>query len=268
MSADFIHSMTQAIYPWLVAAALGASRGLGIVLVTPAFNRLGLNGMIRLAVAFVIAIPVVPSLLSLVGGQHLSVLMTLGLVAKEMLIGVLIGLVFGVPFWAAEIAGHLIDLQRGSSMAQLLDPNAMTQTNVTATLMTVTMIALFFASGGFHDLLQGFYQSYTFWPLMTFKPALNWPAAMAVIGLLDQMMVIGVRMMAPLIIAILVADLMLAYLARIAPNLHVFALSLPIKNLLFALLMVIYIMFLVPRMMTDLGALSDVPARLQSVVGS
>ena len=32
------------------------------------------------------------------------------------LLGVLFGLLFGIPFWAAEVAGELIDLQRGSNV--------------------------------------------------------------------------------------------------------------------------------------------------------
>ncbi len=42
---------------------------------------------------------------------------------------------------------------------------------------------------------------------------------------------IGVLMVAPLLIAMLITDLMLAYLSRMAPSLHIFDLSLPVKNL-------------------------------------
>ena len=93
-------------------------------------------------------------------------------------------------------------------------------------------------------------------------------SAMALLGLLDQVMQIGVLMIAPLVIALLVADLMLAYLARMAPNLHVFDLSLPIKNLLFAFLMLVYVIFLIPFMLEHLDAANLYMERLEAILGA
>lgn len=53
-------------------------------------------------------------------------------------------------------------------------------------------------------------------------------------------------------VAILVADLLLAYLSRMAPSLHVFDLSMPVKNLLFAVLILLYVSFLIPNMVDSL----------------
>ena len=58
-------------------------------------------------------------------------------------------------------------------------------------------------------------------------------------------------------IAILIADVMLALLSRMAPQMHVFDLSMSVKNLLFSGLMVVYLMFLTPLMMQQLAQLQD-----------
>lgn len=266
---DFARFLTDFAYPLIAAAAVGVARALGMVLVTPAFNRLGLTGMIRSAVAVTISIPlIVPLFEAMTSADQLSSFTVAGMVVKELLIGVVIGLVFGVPFWAAEVAGELIDLQRGSTMAQIIDPMGSTQTGVTATLMTITLLALFFITGGFMLLLDGFYRSYSLWPAVDFVPLLSEASAMALLGLLDQVMQIGVLMVAPLVIALLVADLMLAYLARMAPNLHVFDLSLPVKNLLFAFLMLIYVVFLIPLMLDQLDVAKLNVARLEAILGA
>jgi len=266
---DFARFLTDFAYPLIAAATVGVARALGMVLVTPAFNRLGLTGMIRSAVAVTISIPlIVPLFEAMTSADQLSSFTVAGMVIKELLIGVVIGLVFGVPFWAAEVAGELIDLQRGSTMAQIIDPMGSTQTGVTATLMTITLLALFFITGGFMLLLDGFYRSYSLWPAVDFMPLLSEASAMALLGLLDQVMQIGVLMVAPLVIALLVADLMLAYLARMAPNLHVFDLSLPVKNLLFAFLMLIYVVFLIPLMLDQLDVAKLNVARLEAILGA
>tara|TARA_R110002020_G_scaffold109835_15_gene254098 strand:+ start:133 stop:960 length:828 start_codon:yes stop_codon:yes gene_type:complete len=266
---DFTRFLTDFAYPMIAAAAVGVARALGMVLVTPAFNRLGLTGMIRSAVAVTISIPLMlPLFDAMVNAEQLSSFTLTGMVIKELLIGVVIGLVFGVPFWAAEVAGELIDLQRGSTMAQILDPMGSTESGVTATLLTVTLLALFFITGGFMLLLDGFYRSYSLWPAVNFTPLMTKASAMALLGLLDQVMQIGVLMIAPLVIALLVADLMLAYLARMAPNLHVFDLSLPIKNLLFAFLMLVYVIFLIPFMLEHLDAANLYMERLEAILGA
>lgn len=269
MFEEIIRALTDFIYPMLMAAAIGMARALGVILITPAFNRLGLTGLIRAAVAVTISIPMMlPTFEALSTMGTLSSLTIAALVVKELLIGIIIGMAFGIPFWAAEVAGELVDLQRASTMGQLLDPMGSTESSVSSTLLIITLVALFFVTGGFMVLLDGFYRSYSLWPVDAFMPVLETQAALALLSLLDQVMRIGVLMVVPLVIAMLVADLMMAYLARMAPNLHVFILSLPIKNLLFTFLMLVYIVFLVPKMVSDLDVLNDNYQQLEALIRS
>lgn len=266
---EFARFLTDFAYPLITAGALGVARALGMVLVTPAFNRLGLTGMIRSAVAVTISIPlIVPLYADIARLADISSIALAGMVIKELLIGVTIGLIFGVPFWAAEVAGEFIDLQRGSTMAQIVDPMGATETGVTSTLMSITLLALFFITGGFMLLLDGFYRSYSLWPAADVAPIMTHDSAIGLLTLLDQVMEIGLLMVAPLVIALLLSDLMLAYAARMAPNLHAFDLSLPIKNLLFAFLMLVYVVFLIPLMVNYLDVLELNLSRLEGILGA
>jgi type III secretion protein T len=260
-------AITELAYPLLVAASIAVSRALGMILLTPAFTRLGLTGMIRSAVAVAISLPVIAPVFETlsVNGQPTSFDLA-GLVIKEMVVGALIGLAFGIPFWAAEVAGDLVDLQRGSTMAQLLDPLAAGETSITATLLSVCLIALFFMSGGFLFLLDGFYRSYELWPAASFAPALEPGAFAAILSVLDRIMQIGLVIIAPVVIAILIADIMLAFLSRMAPQLHVFDLSLSVKNLLFSFLMVLYLAFLLPLLLDQLAGLGSTFETLRALV--
>lgn len=87
------------------------------------------------------------------------------------------------------------------------------------------------------------------------------------LSILDQIMRVGVLMVSPLLIALLVTDLMLAYLSRMAPNLHIFDLSLPVKNLFFTILMVIYIGFLIPMMLDQLAEFRGTVELLKTLAG-
>lgn len=269
MNPEFADALFDLAYPMLSAFGLAVARSLGLVLITPAFNRLGLSGMLRSAVAVVISIPIAPTVFMALGDMPSpSALTYAGLLMKELVIGVVIGLVFGIPFWAAEVAGELIDLQRGSTMAQLLDPLSIGESSVMSTFLSVVLIALFFMSGCFTAMLEGFYHSYHLWPALAFVPMFSDSSALQILHLLDQMMYIGVMMVAPLVIALLVADLMLAYLSRMAPQLHVFDLSLPVKNLLFAVLLTAYAAFLLPFLFGLLGDLPGSFSRLSDAMAA
>ena len=136
-----------------------------------------------------------------------------------------------------------------------------------ATLLTVMLITLFFMSGGFILMVDGYYHSYQLWPVTAFTPVFASSALLAVLSILDQIMRVGVLMVSPLLIALLVTDLMLAYLSRMAPNLHIFDLSLPVKNLFFSILMVIYIGFLIPLMLDQLAEFRGTVELLKTLAG-
>ncbi|MFJ3470993.1 type III secretion system export apparatus subunit SctT [Pseudomonas sp. NPDC090201] len=269
MDVNVANAFLEVAYPVISSAALAASRAMGVVVITPAFNRLGLTGMIRGCVAVAIAVPMFMPVFGAFTAlpEHGGFLLA-GLMVKELLIGVLIGLLFGIPFWAAEVAGELVDLQRGSTMAQLIDPLASGESSVMATLLTVMLIALFFMSGGFIMMVDGYYHSYQLWPVTAFTPLFASSALMAVLSILDQVSRVGVIMVAPLIICLLVTDLMLAYLSRMAPSLHIFDMSLPVKNLFFTVLMVIYIGFLIPVMLDQLAEFRGTVEFLKTLAGS
>jgi type III secretion protein T len=260
--------LLSATYPVLVATSIAMARALGMVLLTPAFTRLGMTGILRSSVAAVIAIPVVPTLLDGLATMQLTSAVIAGLLIKEMLIGAIIGLVFGIPFWAAEAAGDLVDLQRGSTAAQLLDPLALAESNITGTLLTITLLALFFLTGGFSLLLRGLYESYALWPAMSFAPVLGADSVAPILQMLDRIMQISILIVAPIVVGLLIADIALGFLSRMTPQFHVFDLSLAVKNLLFTILMAVYVVFLVPLMLSEVGALHGALDTLRRLAGT
>ncbi|UXN58292.1 type III secretion system export apparatus subunit SctT [Phyllobacterium zundukense] len=260
-------SLLALAYPLLMATAIAVARALGMIIVTPAFIRLGLTGLIRSGVAVAICIPAIPGVLnSLLAEGQMSSLVITGLLIKELVVGTIIGIAFGIPFWGAEVAGDLVDLQRGSTSAQLIDPLQVSETSIAGTLFVFALLALFFMSGGFLLLVDGFYRSYEIWPAAKFMPVVNVNAVPALLGVLDRIMQIGVLLIAPVVLALLLTDLMLAYLSRMSPQLHIFDLSLAIKNMLFAVLIVLYIAYLVPSMMSELKDLRGTSDILRTLV--
>ena len=250
---------------YVVAVGFATARMTGMIVVLPAFTRLGLTGILRGAVAFTLAFPLVPVLVQSLADQPLTVTTTGILLLKEAAVGLVIGLVLGVPFWAAEAAGDVLDLQRGSTSASLMDPLAITEKSISGTLLGLVMVALYYGSGGLRLVLRVVYDSYGLWPAARLLPLFSASAGRLFIGLLENVVTMGLMLGAPLVICLLLTDLVLALVARAAPHLNIFALSLGVKNLVFTLVMVLYCAFLIKYMGSDLESLLTVRHQLEAI---
>ena len=138
-----LNSMTD-VSIYIVAASIGLARMTGMIIVMPAFTRIGLTGILQAGVALALSLPLLPFILATVGPEPLGFAQMAGILLKETVVGMTIGLVLGVPIWAAEAAGEILDLQRGVTFAELVDPAYTTHNNIGGTFFAVVMVALFF----------------------------------------------------------------------------------------------------------------------------
>jgi len=251
----------------LSAFALGVARGLGLLQILPLSSRLGLTGMHRAGVAGTFSLLLLPLLMaqlgSAPGGAHLALL-----AGKEGLIGLLLGVIFALPFWIAETAGELIDQQRGSQGAVTPDPAGEEQTGVTATLLVLTLTTIFVLSGGMHWLIDALSSSYLLWPAGELVPRLATGAATHVMSLLDNILGAGLLLASPLIVAMVLAELTLGFINRFMPQLNVFDLALSVKGLVQVIGLPIYAVFLISYMRNGLAPLLHVQDELRLLSGS
>lgn len=254
MTLELLSQAIHAIHAQVLTLALVSARLLGAMAIAPAFERLGLTNTMRGAAAIAFAAPMVtlaPSSMFEAGLPTLFV--GVGLALKEAMVGFLIGFIFGIPFWAAQAAGDIMDLQRGATSATLVDPSSGTDAGVTGTFLTLAMLAMFFSANGVDAMVAAVYHSYLLWPLDRLWPQFELSHADVVLRLLNDVTFLGMLMAAPIIAAMLLADVVLAFVARAAPQLNAFSLSLALKNLVFMLLMAMYCAFLVTYMRDGLA---------------
>lgn len=253
------------LQPYFVAAAFALARMLAMMITFPVFDRLGVTGLIRNSIAVVLAIPLIPMIAAHLGNEQLGLGLIVALMLKEVIVGLIIGLVLAVPLYAAEAAGDILDQQRGSSQATLSDPVGTSQTAITGTLLVLVIIALYFASGCFDLTLRAIYDSYGIWPVRRLLPVLSREASGLLLSLLDAIMKTGLLLVGPIVICLLLVDLLFALIARAAPSLQPFYLSMTVKNLVFALVLVLYSAFLVGYMKNGLVVFLDVKPQLEAI---
>ncbi|MDF5817031.1 SctT family type III secretion system export apparatus subunit PscT [Pseudomonas aeruginosa] len=163
------------------------------------------------------------------------------LIGKEVLLGLLIGFVATIPFWAMEATGFIIDNQRGAALASTLNPSLGSQTSPTGLLLTQTLITLFFSGGAFLALVGSLFRSYASWPVSSFFPQFGSQWVAFFYAQFSQMLMLCALFAAPLLIAMFLAEFGLALVSRFAPSLNVFILAMPIKSLVASLLLVLYL---------------------------
>jgi type III secretion protein T len=262
---DLIGDPFQALEPYILAAAFALARMLALMTVFPVFDRLGVQGMVRNGIALVLSIPLIPMIADHLGNEKLSLGLVAALLLKEVTVGLVVGLVLAVPLYAAEVAGDIVDLQRGSSSASLSDPIGSTQANITGTLLVLVIIALYFASGCFDLTLRAIYDSYGIWPVRRILPLFSREAADLLLGLLDTIVRTGLVLVGPIVVCLLLVDLLFALIARAAPSLQPFILSMVVKNLVFSLVLVLYGAFLIGYMKNGLAVFLDAKVKLEAI---
>ena len=243
------------VMQWLLAFAMALARPLALVSLLPTFSRVGITGPVRGAIAAALCLPVLPALNHALADSGSSAIVLLLLSLKEAALGTALGLLLGVPFWALEIGGDLLDLQRGATQGRLDDPSGFGDLSISGTFLLVLGIALFASSGGLEVLADLLYRSWRIWPPLAALPAMTEATPDLLLGLLDQMLRQALRLVAPVILAMLLADVSLILVGRVAPNLRIDNQALAVRNLAFYLFLPLYAAFLMFYVRQDMAQL-------------
>ena len=234
---------------WIVAAGLAAVRFGAAFAICPALSDSMISGMARRCAVLGFAALCIPMVLDgMPPGVPYTPLLA-AIAVKEVLIGLAIGFFASLPFWIAENVGNVIDNQRGATMGEVYSPLSGTQVSTMGIFFTQIVSTIFFVSGAVFLLLGAIYSSYAVWPVFGgfVSPA---PGADGyILGTVDGMMRTTVVISAPIIIIMFLATLGLGFVNRTAPQLNVFFLSMPIKSALGIGMLVIYLPFIIDKLM-------------------
>ena len=132
----------------------------------------------------------------------------------------------------------MLDMEIGFSMAMEMDPTTQVQTTISATFLTAVFMLMFIASDMHYFLIDAVVDSYKVIPIGEgiVSPNLYKIFVQYVI----DYFVIGFRIILPVFACILVINVILGILARIAPQMNMFVFGMQLK--VFAGLSLIFIL--------------------------
>ena len=212
--------------------------------IVPFMSNQMLPGRLRNSILFALGITIYPIVAPTLDVDANATIDILGIVVKEIIIGILIGFIAAKVFFVALGVGFLIDNQRGASMASAMDPASGEQTSPLGNFLNQAVICLFYTSGGFLAFMTIMFESYVIWPVGEFFPSFNEAYPGVFLGVVDDLMETVVLFAAPVVITVFVSEFGLGLMNRFAPQMNVFSLSMPVKSLVAMIVLVFYLPFL------------------------
>jgi flagellar biosynthesis protein FliR len=153
-----------------------------------------------------------------------------GVALSEVAIGLVLGLAANFMMEAPMMAGQILGVQMGYSLATLFDPQTNADTPVLAEFHRLAALLIFLELDVHHWLLRAVVSSFAYLPAGA-APA-TYAAATGLLHAAGAIFLAGVQIAAPGLVATLVADVALGFLGKASPQLPVLFIGLAVKNLL------------------------------------
>jgi type III secretion protein T len=244
VNQPLIIELTNTLFPLLVAWAMFSLRAFGLTLFFAPFSFLALPLSMRFAFAASLGLPPLASITAteIQTFTDMSSVQLATIAVKELIVGIGLGIVAGLPFWAAQNAGELIDTYRGSSAGTLFDPTLTTESSELGLAFLLAAIAIVVWTGGLMILVGAVYASYQIWPLLDVAPSLDLLKISGIGSAVTKTLWAALSISGVILVALFTIDLAFALASRSTRQFQVFELSFNLKNLVFAFLMPILIL--------------------------
>ena len=213
---------------------LTLARIVPIVSIAPFFGAKNLRAAIKIMFSIAYCALFFPQNVLLIHGDIPYNIVFIGYFCKELLIGCIMGFIASLPFYIATSTGSLVDFSRGSSALQVTDPSTAVQTSPIGLFDNSVLLVVFFAIGGpilfFHALAD----SYQIIPVDGLVGSaffqMTTPFWSQLILLFSQFMDLTIRLAAPALIGMLLTDLFLGIANRLATQVQIVFLGIPLKS--------------------------------------
>ncbi len=220
---------TTELNAWIVSFFFPLARILALLAAAPPFNNPGLSFRIRLFLGLAIALAVTPALPPTPGLAPGS-LNGLLVLAQQIVIGFGMGLCLRLVFSAIDLSGTIIGNQMGLGFATSYDPQNASQATVVSEFIGLLALLTFMAIDGHLLVISALVQSFTALPIgIGVATNASWLNIAMAGGIIFSS---GVFLALPMIVALLIANIALGVLGRVAPQLNLIAIGFPVTIVL------------------------------------
>jgi flagellar biosynthesis protein FliR len=198
-------------------------RCIGLVVAAPIYGHHSIPVLLKFGLAVALTIALAPA-----AGTNAGSLALMLAAPIEIVIGLSIGYILAMGFQAIELAGRVISIQLGLSLASVFSPTETEASTPIDPFFSVLAGLVFLAMGLHLTVVKVLANSFVAYPVGG-----GWPADLAETGMrtIALGLELGVRVALPAALVLLLVELSVALLARAIPQVNVFILGLPLKML-------------------------------------
>ena len=176
------------------------------------------------------------------------------LVVRETVIGLVLGFSLRAFFYAISVSGELTSVTMGINSAQLFNPALGTNSNVFEQFQLTLATLFFLIINGHHFFIQGLAHSFELLPVSSV--GFNYKAFAGFSTIAQKTMLMGLKMCAPILIAVLLTNISMGIVGRAVPQINVLVTSFPVT-----IMVSVAVMFIcIPFMIYEMSGLMDVMA--------
>lgn len=218
------HNLTAQFLVFLVACP----RIFALVAFAPGLDASFVPPMVRASIAGALAVLLSP--LVQVSAEHvlgLTLQAYLVLLLSELVLGAVMGYLLSCLLEATRLAGEMVDLQIGFRAGSLYDPVTSTSSSLLGRLWFLTAVLFFFVISGHHWLFRGLMSSFELCPVGTL--VYDKQIASVALEVVSSLFVLGLQLAAPLVAALVLADLAMGLVGRAMPQMNLMLVGMPAK---------------------------------------
>lgn len=150
------------------------------------------------------------------------------LILKETLLGVTMGLMCNMCFYIVNLAGQLMDMELGLSMANMFDPMTGSQVSLTSRMYNYVLLLMMVVTNMHYYVIRAIVDSFSYFNVGEAIFRLD-ALKEAVVKFVVNYFLIGFRIVLPVFCCMLLINVVLGVLTRAAPQMNMFVVGIQIK---------------------------------------
>ncbi len=200
------------------------------IFVAPFFSMRNTPANVRIALSFFTALLLYQALTPAQAVAYSTVSEYAIIVMKEAIVGLLIGFAASICTTIVNFAGSIADMETGLSMVTLMDPTTRESTSITGVLYQYVLMLMMMATGMYRYLFGALADTFELIPV---NGAVFHGDSLvdSMITFLGDYVIIGFRIVLPIFCSILLLNAVLGILAKVSPQMNMFAVGIQLKIL-------------------------------------
>ena len=148
----------------------------------------------------------------------------------ELMIGATIGLAVSMILMSAEVAGEMVSQQAGISLSEVINPLLDEQSSMIGQIYVVVLTLIFLLAGGHRAVMASLLDTFQVIPLLSFRPGES--VVLLLAEMLTAAFIVGIRLAAPVLIALFLSGTALGFLSRTMPQLNILSVGFTLRALI------------------------------------